>query len=96
MIQGTPDEPLSLVSYRRRHLSNACFADAALSRVMRLPTAAVLGYRLMAKNIVRFTAVRTVTKPATVRFKTKSGKTVSFKAVKTVRKRQVVKFRAKK
>jgi hypothetical protein len=36
----------------------------------------------MAKKNVRFTAVETVTKPATVRFKTKVGGTVSFKAIK--------------
>jgi hypothetical protein len=51
---------------------------------------------VMAKETVRFIAVKTVQKPATVKFKTKSGKTVSFKALKTVRKREVVKFRAKK
>jgi hypothetical protein len=48
----------------------------------------------MAKRNVRFVAMKTVAKPATVKFKTKSGQTVSFKAVKTVTKRQVVKFRA--
>lgn len=52
-------------------------------------------YRLMAKRVVRFTATRTVRKPATVKFKTKSGKTVSFRAIKTFKKRQAVKFRAK-
>ncbi|MGD0076194.1 MAG: hypothetical protein ABSD31_17915 [Candidatus Binataceae bacterium] len=46
----------------------------------------------MAKKNVRFVAVKT--KPATVKFKTKSGKTVSFKALKTVK--QVVRFRAAK
>lgn len=50
----------------------------------------------MAKKIVRFIRVKTVQKPATVRFKTKSGRTVSFKALKTVKKREVVQFRAKK
>jgi hypothetical protein len=50
----------------------------------------------MAKKIVRFVAVKTVTKPTTVRFKTKSGKTVSFRALKTVKKKQVVQFAAKK
>ncbi len=50
----------------------------------------------MAKEIVRFAAVRTVKKPATVRFKTKSGKTVSFKALKTVKRKEVVRFRAKR
>jgi hypothetical protein len=49
----------------------------------------------MAGHTVRFVAVKTVQKPATVKFKTKSGETVSFKAVKTVRKR-VVRFRAKR
>jgi len=48
----------------------------------------------MAKRTVRFTATKTVRKPATVRFKTKSGKTVSFRAVKTFKKRQGVRFRA--
>jgi hypothetical protein len=50
----------------------------------------------MAKENVRFSAIRTVKKPATVKFKTKSGETVSFKALKTVRKREAVHFRAKK
>lgn len=39
----------------------------------------------MAKEIVRFVAVKTVKKPVTVKFKTKSGETVSFKALKTVK-----------
>jgi hypothetical protein len=46
----------------------------------------------MAKRNVSFVA--TIKKPATVKFKTKSGKTVSFRAVKTVKKR--VRFRAKR
>ncbi len=50
----------------------------------------------MAKKNVRFAAVKTVAKPAIVKFKTKSGETVSFKAVKTVKQRQVVRFRAAK
>lgn len=50
----------------------------------------------MAKKNVRFTAVKTVTKPATVRFKTKSGETVSFKALKTFRMKEDVHFRARK
>lgn len=50
----------------------------------------------MAKKNVRFTAVKTVTKPATVRFMTKSGKTVSFKALKTFKMKEVVHFRARK
>lgn len=49
----------------------------------------------MAKKNVKFAAVRTVKKPTTVRFKTKSGKTVAFKAVKTFRKKKAVHFRAK-
>jgi arginyl-tRNA synthetase len=49
----------------------------------------------MAKKTVRFVAVETVRKPATVRFKTKSGKTVSFKAVKTFAQKKV-RFRANK
>jgi hypothetical protein len=50
----------------------------------------------MAKENARFSAIRTVTKPATVNFKTKSGETVSFKALKTARKRETIRFRAKK
>jgi hypothetical protein len=50
----------------------------------------------MAKKAVRFAAVKTVRKPATVKFKTKSGKTVSFKAVKTFAQKSVVRFRAQK
>ena len=50
----------------------------------------------MARETVRFVAVETIKKPATVKFKTKSGATVSFKALKTVKKREVVRFRAKK
>ena len=50
----------------------------------------------MTKRNVSFVAVRTVKKPATVKFKTKSGETVSFKALKTVSKKQVVRLRAKK
>jgi len=50
----------------------------------------------MANQNVRFDAVKTVKKPATVKFKTKSGKTVSFKALKIVRKRVAVHFRAKR
>jgi hypothetical protein len=49
----------------------------------------------MAKKNVRFTAVETVTKPATVRFKTKAGGTVSFKAIKTFRKKEEVRSRAR-
>jgi hypothetical protein len=50
----------------------------------------------MAKQSVRFVAIKTVKKPASVKFKTKSGETVSFRALKTVKKREVVRFRAKK
>lgn len=50
----------------------------------------------MAKQNVRFLAVKTVKKPTRVKFKTKSGETVSFKALKTVKKRQSIHFRAKK
>lgn len=50
----------------------------------------------MANQTVRFVAVKTVQKPATVKFKTKSGETVSFKALKTVKKKEVVQFRSKK
>jgi len=50
----------------------------------------------MAKKNVRFIAVKTVTKPTTVKFKTKSGKTVSFKALKTFERKTVVRFPAKR
>jgi hypothetical protein len=50
----------------------------------------------MARQKVSFVATKTVKRPATVRFKTKTGKTVSFKAFKTAQKRVVVNFRAKK
>lgn len=50
----------------------------------------------MSKKNVRFTAFKTVTKPATVKFKTKSGEVVSFKALKTVKQKGVVRFRAKR
>jgi hypothetical protein len=50
----------------------------------------------MAKKTVRFTAFKTIAKPARVSFKTKSGEKVSFKALRTVKQRQVVRFRAKK
>jgi len=50
----------------------------------------------MAKENVRFVAVKTTQKPVKIKFKTKSGETVSFKALKTVEKKQVVRFRAKR
>ncbi len=50
----------------------------------------------MASKNVRFTAIKTVKKPTTVKFKTKSGETVSFKALKTVKGKEVVHFRAKR
>jgi len=50
----------------------------------------------MARESVRFIAVKTVKKPVRVKFKTKSGKTVSFKALKTLKKRQVARFRPKR
>ena len=50
----------------------------------------------MARQKVSFVATRTVKRPATVQFKTKTGKTVSFKAFKTAEKKVVVNFRAKK
>ncbi len=50
----------------------------------------------MATEIVRFVATKTVAKPATVEFKTKSGKTVSFKALKTFKKKEIVRFRPHK
>ena len=48
------------------------------------------------KKNVRFVAIKTLKKPATVKFKTKSGETVSFKALKTFKQKAVVRFRAKK
>jgi hypothetical protein len=50
----------------------------------------------MAKQNVRFIAVKTVKKPTTVHFKTKSGEAVSFKALKTAKKKEVVQFRSKR
>jgi hypothetical protein len=50
----------------------------------------------MATKSVRFFATKTVKKPATVKFKTKSGKTVSFRALKTFERKEVFHFRAKK
>jgi hypothetical protein len=50
----------------------------------------------MARENVRFVAVKTITKPVRVKFKTKSGETVSFKALRTVEKKEFVKFRSKK
>jgi hypothetical protein len=50
----------------------------------------------MAQRNVKFVATKTVRKPATVKFKTKSGETVSFRAVKTFERKEVVHFRAKK
>ncbi len=49
----------------------------------------------MSRKLVRFVAIKTVKKPTTVKFKTKSGEIVSFKALKTVKKRQVIRFRAR-
>jgi len=50
----------------------------------------------MAKQIVRFRAVKTVKKPLIVKFRTKDGETVYFRAVKTVKKPVIVKFSVKK
>jgi len=50
----------------------------------------------MAQKNVRFVATKTEKRPATVKFKTKSGKTVSFRAVKTFERTEVVRFPAKK
>jgi len=50
----------------------------------------------MAKQNIRFIAVRTIKKPATVEFRTKTGELVSFKAIKTVKQKEIVNFRAKK
>jgi hypothetical protein len=50
----------------------------------------------MAQGNIKFVATEIVTKPAIVKFKTKSGETVSFKAVKTFERKKVERFRAKK
>jgi hypothetical protein len=50
----------------------------------------------MASKNVRFATIKTVKKPTTVKFKTKSGETVSFKALRTARQKEVVHFRAEK
>jgi hypothetical protein len=50
----------------------------------------------MAKKSVHFVAIKTVTKPTKVQFRTKSGEVVSFKAFKTVKRKEVVRFRAGK
>jgi len=42
----------------------------------------------MASRNIRFVAVKTVQKPARVKFTTKSGETVFFQAVKTVKQKQ--------
>jgi len=49
----------------------------------------------MPRKKVSFVAIKTVKKPATIKFRTKSGKTVSFKAVKTFKQKKAVSFRAK-
>ena len=50
----------------------------------------------MAKENIRFIAVKTVKEPVTVEFRMETGKLVSFKAIKTVKQKAVVNFRAKK
>jgi hypothetical protein len=50
----------------------------------------------MANQKVRSDTLKIVRKPATVKYKTKSGKTVFFKAVKIEQKRVASHFRAKK
>jgi len=50
----------------------------------------------MNKKIVRFKAIKTIKKPAIVKFRTKEGRKVSFKAVQTIKKPVIVRFRAKK
>ena len=50
----------------------------------------------MATKNVHFIPTKTVTKPTTVKFRTKSGETASFKAVKTFKRKGHVHFRAKK
>jgi hypothetical protein len=50
----------------------------------------------MAQRNVEFVATKTVHKPATVQFKTKSGEIVSFRAVKTFERKEAAHRRAKK
>ncbi|MGO9168546.1 MAG: hypothetical protein ACLP56_16905 [Candidatus Sulfotelmatobacter sp.] len=50
----------------------------------------------MAQRNVKFVATETVSKPATVKFKTKSGETVSIRAVKTFERKASARARAKK
>jgi len=50
----------------------------------------------MAQRNVKFVATKTIRKPTTVKFRTKSGETVSFRAVKTFERREVVRVRARK
>jgi len=50
----------------------------------------------MAQRNVKFVATETVTKPATVKFETKSGETVSIRAIKTFARKETGRFRAKK
>ena len=52
--------------------------------------------KVMTKENIKFTAIKTVKKPVTVEFKTKTGEVVSFKAIKTVERKEIVNFRAKK
>lgn len=44
----------------------------------------------MARENVRCDAIKTIKKPITVKFKTKSGKIVSFRAVKSLKKRKTM------
>jgi hypothetical protein len=41
----------------------------------------------MASKNIRFGAIKVVTKPTKVKFRTKSGETVSFKAFRTIEKK---------
>jgi hypothetical protein len=50
----------------------------------------------MAQGNVIFVATKVVSKPATVKFKTKSGETVSIKAIKTFEQKTSLGPRAKK
>ncbi|MFA5652024.1 MAG: hypothetical protein WC933_01550 [Candidatus Paceibacterota bacterium] len=47
-------------------------------------------------KIVKFIAIKTVQKPTTVQFRTKSGELVKFKAIENIKERVPVKFRTKK
>jgi hypothetical protein len=50
----------------------------------------------MTQGNVKFVATEVVSKPATVKFETKSGEIVYFRAIKTFERKKIVRVRAKK